>query len=180
MSLRAKETLDAFLNKIITNKEIMDILKLPTILETDSETTKRKKRKMAIDKVIVKSSQEPADLAKEMPPVKIDGVEYKGFGKIRMTICFAQSNKMSSDLFGNPQIDIDIFYDNTTEMDNTFILLDLISDLFSGQKLQVETNDGKQIIRDIKNELITSQVSIINNYERIGMRFSFYATLYKN
>nr|DAN13462.1 MAG TPA: hypothetical protein [Caudoviricetes sp.] len=180
MALRAKETLDAFVNAIITNKEIMDILKLPTILETDSEATKRKKKKMAIDKVIVKSSQEPADLAKEMPPVKIDGVEYKGFGKIRMAICFAQSIKMSSELFGNPQIDIDIFYDNTTEMDNTFVLIDLISNLFSGQKLKIDVGEEKQIIRDIKNEVITSQVSIINNYERIGMRFSFYATLYKN
>ena len=45
MALRAKETLDAFVNAIITNKEIMDILKLPTILETDSETTKRKKKR---------------------------------------------------------------------------------------------------------------------------------------
>lgn len=180
MSLRAKETLDAFFNKIITNKEIMDILKLPTILETDSDETTRRKRKMAIDKVIVKTSQVPADLAKEMPSIKIDGQEYKGFGKIRMGICFAQSNKLNSDLFGNPQIDIDIFYDNTTEMDNTFELISLISDLFSGQKLEVKVNDDISIIKDIKNEVITSQVSIINNYERIGMRFSFYATLYKN
>ena len=36
------------------------------------------------------------------------------------------------------------------------------------------------MLKEIKCEGITSQVSMINNYERIGIRFSFYATLYKN
>ena len=65
-------------------------------------------------------------------------------------------------------------------MDNVFKLLDLISDEFSGKDLTVELNDGKQILKNIKCEGITSQVAMINNYERIGIRFSFYATLYKN
>ena len=42
------------------------------------------------------------------------------------------------------------------------------------------TDEEKQFIRELKCEGITSQVAIINNYERVGMRFSFYATLYKN
>ena len=43
-----------------------------------------------------------------------------------------------------------------------------------------EVNENKEFIREIKCEGITSQVAIINNYERVGIRFSFYATLYKN
>jgi hypothetical protein len=46
--------------------------------------------------------------------------------------------------------------------------------------MKVETEEEKQFIRELKCEGITSQVAIINNYERVGMRFSFYATLYKN
>ena len=42
MSLRIDDTLEAFVQKIITNKEIMDILKLPTINATDSEEVKTK------------------------------------------------------------------------------------------------------------------------------------------
>ena len=37
MSLRSEETMEAFINKIIQNPEIMNILNLPTILETDTE-----------------------------------------------------------------------------------------------------------------------------------------------
>ena len=46
--------------------------------------------------------------------------------------------------------------------------------------MKVETENDKQFIRELKCEGITSQVAIINNYERIGIRFSFYANLYKN
>ena len=65
-------------------------------------------------------------------------------------------------------------------MENIFRLLDLISDEFSGQNLVVDLGNEKQMLKEIKCEGITSQVSMINNYERIGIRFSFYATLYKN
>ena len=81
--------------------------------------------------------------------------------------------------FGNPQIDINIYYDNTN-MPHVFKLLDLISDEFSGQDLVVDLGNEKQMIKKIKCEGITAQVAMINNYERIGIRFSFYATLYKN
>ena len=46
MSLRINDTLEAFIEKIITNKEIMDILKLPTINPNDTEAVKNKKRKI--------------------------------------------------------------------------------------------------------------------------------------
>ena len=179
MSLRSEETMEAFINKIIQNPEIMNILNLPTILKTDTEEVKLQKRKRVIDKVIVKSSQEWTELAKKFPDVTIGGVTYSDYGKTRISISMAQSIKMYSYLFGNPQVDINIFYDNTN-MDNMFRLLDLISDEFSGQDLVVDLGNEKQMLKNIKCEGITSQVSMINNYERIGIRFSFYATLYKN
>ena len=179
MSLRSEETMEAFINKITRNPEIMNILNLPTILKTDTEEIKLQKRKRDIDKVIVKSSQEWTELAKKFPDVVIDGITYSNYGKTRISISMAQSIKTHSYLFGNPQVDINIFYDNTN-MENIFRLLDLISDEFSGQNLVVDLGNEKQMLKEIKCEGITSQVSMINNYERIGIRFSFYATLYKN
>lgn len=179
MSLRSEETMEAFINKITRNPEIMNILNLPTILKTDTEEIKLQKRKRVIDKVIVKSLQEWTELAKKFPDVVIDGITYSNYGKTRISISMAQSIKTHSYLFGNPQVDINIFYDNTN-MENIFRLLDLISDEFSGQNLVVDLGNEKQMLKEIKCEGITSQVSMINNYERIGIRFSFYATLYKN
>lgn len=179
MSLRIDSTLEAFINKIITNKEIMDILKLPTIKPEDTIEIKRKKRRLVIDKAISKSAQEPYELGKKFPEVEINGIKYKDYGDIRMTVALASSIKTGSYLFGNPQVEINIYYDNT-KMENIFKLFDLISDLFSGISMKVETENDKQFIRELKCEGITSQVAIINNYERIGIRFSFYANLYKN
>ena len=179
MSLRSEETMEAFINKITQNSEIMNILNLPTILKTDTEEIKLQKRRRIIDKVIVKSSQEWTELAKKFPEITIDGITYSDYGKIRISISMAQSIKMHSYLFGNPQVDINIYYDNTN-MENIFKLLDLISDEFSGKDLIVDLGNEKQMLKEIKCEGITSQVSMINNYERIGIRFSFYATLYKN
>lgn len=179
MSLRIDDTLEAFINRIIVNEEIMNILKLPTIKETDTKEIKNKKRKLLIDKAISKSAQEPYELGKRFSEVEIDGIKYKDYGEIRITVSLAASIKTDSYLFGNPQVDINIYYDNT-KMENVFKLFDLISNLFSGISMSIETNDSKEFIRELKCEGITSQVAIINNYERVGIRFSFYATLYKN
>lgn len=179
MALRSNATLEAFVSKIICNEEIMNILHLPVINKNDNEITKRKKRKTLIDKVITKTSQAPYELNKSFPPISIDGKEYKDYSDIRMTVAFAQSIKMDSYLFGNPQVEINIYYDNT-KMEDVFKLLDLISDEFSGQNLEVETETEKHLLRELKCEGITAQVAIINNFERIGIRFSFYATIYKN
>ena len=179
MSLRIDNTLEAFVQKIITNQQIMNILNLPTIKEEDTNEVSIRKRKLLIDKVISKSAQEPYELGKSFPEVEIEGVKYKDYGKIRMTVSLAASIKTGSYLFGNPQVDINIYYDNTN-MENIFKLFDLISDLFSGITMKVKTDDGEEFIRELKCEGITSQVAIINNYERVGIRFSFYATLYKN
>lgn len=179
MSLRSEETMEAFVNKITHNSEIMDILNLPTILKTDTEDIKLQKRRRIIDKVIVKSSQEFTEIAKKFPNITIDGITYSDYGKTRISVSMAQSIKMNSYLFGRPQVDINIYYDNTN-MKNIFRLLDLISDEFSGQNLTIDLGNEKQMLKEIKCEGITSQVAMINNYERIGIRFSFYATLYKN
>ena len=179
MSLRLNSTIDAFIDKMIRNEKFMAIMNLPTILDTDDEDIKKKKKTLIIDKVITKTAQNPFELNKDFPEIKIGNEKYKGFGKkVRMTVSLAQSIKMNSYVFGNPQIDIYIYYDNTENID-VFKLLDLISDEFSGQQLEVQTDEGKQMIKEIKCEGLTSQTAIINNFERIGIRFSFYANIYK-
>ena len=178
MALRSEQTIEAFIDKITRNKDIMDYMKLPTVSKKDTESVKNKKRKAVIDKVIVTTAQNPNELNKKFTPVEIEGVTYKDFGDVRMSIALAPSIRMNSYLFGNPQVDIDIYYDNTKKS-NVFGLLDLISDEFSGKDIEIITKEGKSYLKEIKCEGITAQVAIINNFERVGIRFSFYATLYK-
>lgn len=179
MALNAENTLEAFVDRLSRNSEIMDILKLPTIKDSDTDTVKNKKRKLLIDKVISETAQVPQELGKDFPEVTINNVKYKGYGKIRITVAFAASIKMNSYLFGNPQVEINVYYDNTN-MDNVLKLFDLISDEFSGQDIEIKINNKSRILRQLKCEGITAQVAIINNYERVGIRFSYYATVYKN
>lgn len=179
MALNAENTLEAFVDRLSRNSEIMNILKLPTIKDSDTNTVKNKKRKLLIDKVISKTAQVPQDLGKDFPEVTINNIKYKGYGKIRITVAFAASIKMNSYLFGNPQVEINVYYDNTN-MDNVLKLFDLISDEFSGQDIEIKINNESGILKQLKCQGITAQVAIINNYERVGIRFSYYATVYKN
>ena len=179
MSLRADATLEAFINRIIHNEKIMEILKLPVISKDDDQDLIDEKRHVLINKFITKTSQVPSDLDSKIQEKTINGIKYSEHGKKRITVSFAQSIKMDHDLFGNPQVDINIYYDNT-DMEDVFKLLDLISDEFSGQNLEVILENQKSFIRNIRCEGQTAQTAIINNYERIGIRFSFFATLYKN
>ena len=179
MALNAANTLEAFVDRLSRNSEIMNILKLPTIKDSDTDTVKNKKRKLLIDKVISKTAQVPQDLGKDFPEVTINNIKYKGYGKIRITVAFAASIKMNSYLFGNPQVEINVYYDNTN-MDNVLKLFDLISDEFSGQDIEIKINNESGILKQLKCQGITAQVAIINNYERVGIRFSYYATVYKN
>lgn len=178
MALNSDATLEAFVNRIIRNKEIMDILKLPLIESSDDEDLIDEKRKVLIDKFVRKTAEIPNLLDSDYEDVEIDKVTYSDYGKIRITISFAGDIKLHHDLFGNPQLDILIYYDNT-EIDNIYKLLDLISNEFSGQNLEVKLNNERTYIRNIRNEGIITQTAIINNYERLGIRFSFYANLYK-
>jgi hypothetical protein len=179
MALNAANTLEAFVDRLSRNSEIMNILKLPTIRDSDTDTVKNKKRKLLIDKVISKTAQVPQELGKDFPEVTINNIKYKGYGKIRITVAFAASIKMNSYLFGNPQVEINVYYDNTN-MDNVLKLFDLISDEFSGQDIEIKINNESGILKQLKCQGITAQVAIINNYERVGIRFSYYATVYKN
>lgn len=179
MALNAANTLEAFVDRLSRNSEIMDILKLPTIKDSDTDTVKNKKRKLLIDKIISKTAQVPQELGKDFPEVTINNIKYKGYGKIRITVAFAASIKMNSYLFGNPQVEINVYYDNTN-MDNVLKLFDLISDEFSGQDIEIKINNESGILKQLKCQGITAQVAIINNYERVGIRFSYYATVYKN
>lgn len=179
MALNAANTLEAFVDRLSRNSEIMDILKLPTIKDSDTDTVKNKKRKLLIDKVISKTAQVPQELGKDFPEVTINNIKYKGYGKLRITVAFAASIKMNSYLFGNPQVEINVYYDNTN-MDNVLKLFDLISDEFSGQDIEIKINNESGILKQLKCQGITAQVAIINNYERVGIRFSYYATVYKN
>lgn len=178
MALNSDATLEAFVNRIIRNKEIMEILKLPLIKDSDDEDLINEKRKVLIDKFVRKTAEIPNLLDSEYEDVEIDKKTYSDYGRIRITISFAGDIKLHHDLFGNPQVDILIYYDNT-EIDNIYKLLDLISDEFSGQNLEVELKNEKTYIRNIRNEGIITQTAMINNYERLGIRFSFYANLYK-
>lgn len=178
MALSSDATLEAFVNRIIKNPRMMEILKLPLIEKDDDEDLISEKRKVLIDKFVKKTAEIPDLLDSDYSEVVINDVTYSDYGKIRMTISFAGDIKMHNDLFGNPQVDILIYYDNT-ESEDIYKLLDLISDEFSGKNLDVEINDERTIIRNIRNEGIITQTAMINNYERIGIRFSFYAKLYK-
>ena len=115
----------------------------------------------------------------EFKEIEIDNKKYSNYGKTRITVSFAQSIAMHNDIFGNPQVDINVYYDNTN-LDNVFKIIDLISDEFSGQDLEIKSENENSFIRNIRCEGQTSQTAMINNYERMGIRFSFYATLYKN
>lgn len=180
MGLRSDATLEAFVNRIIRNEDIMNILKLPLIKSTDTEELIDEKRKVLINKYISKTAQIPNILDANFEEKTIDGIVYDEYGKMRLTLSFSTDIKLHNDLFGNPQLDILIYYDNTEINDNdAYKLLDLISDEFSGQNLEVETEEGKTFIRNIRNEGLLTQTPIINNYERIGLRFSFFAKLYK-
>lgn len=179
MALNAANTLEAFIDRLSRNSEIMDILKLPTIKDSDTDTVKNKKRKLLIDKVISKTAQAPQELGKDFPEVTIDNIKYKGYGNIRITVALAASIKMDSYLFGNPQVEINVYYDNT-KTERLFELLDLISDEFSGNDIKIKIGNESAILKQLKCQGITAQVAIINNYERVGIRFSYYATVYKN
>lgn len=178
MGLSSNETLEAFVKRIVSNEKIMNIMQLPTINSTDSEEVIKQKRNILINNFISKTAQIPYELGTSFEDVEIDKKKYSDFGKIRITISLAQAIKLNHDLFNNPQVDINIYYDNT-KIEDVFKLLDLISDEFSGKDLIIEGENEKNFIRNIRCEGTTAQTAIINNYERVGLRFSFFATVYK-
>lgn len=180
MGLRSNETLDTFFYKIIENEKIMNLMKLPIIKSSDTEVIKNKKLSV-IKKNITKTIQNPNELKNEGKKVQIENIDYNIYSDYRITITMAQAIKTNSSIFGNPQIDINIYYDNT-KCEDIFKIVDLISDEFSGKELKIKFEEDfteYEMYKMITCVGQTAQTPIINNYERIGIRFSFYATLYK-
>lgn len=176
MALELNGTINGFINRIVTNKEIMDILGLPVLTGDESEDLLFKK-KYIYKKIIFTTIQNPESLSMKVKKETLDGVNFPKNTNYKISFTLAQSLNADG-IFGKPQLDVFIYYDNTN-CDDLFKLIDLISDSFTEQNIKIKTKDGEQFIRNINCEGQTSQVAIINNFERIGIRFSFYASLYK-
>lgn len=174
------ETLEEVKRRIIYNSNIMKLMNLPIIEKDDDEIIINQKINQVINKVITLTAQNPRALGERIKPIMINDIIYDKYEEIRMTISILQSNILGSDLFGNPRIEINIYYDNNSPQ-KALKILDLISNEFSGKKIDVfwEENGKKYITqRELTNEGMNTQTANINNYEKVGIRFSFYATQY--
>lgn len=174
------ETLEEVKRRIIYNSDIMKLMNLPVIEKDDSETIINQKINQVINRAITLTAQNPRPLGERLKPIEIDGIIYDKYEEIRMTISILQSNILGSDIFGNPRIEINIYYDNNNPK-KALKILDLLSNEFSGKYLTIPwEKDGKKYItqRELTNDGMNTQTANINNYEKVGIRFSFYATQY--
>ena len=106
------ETLEEVKRRIIYNSDIMKLMNLPVIEKDDSETIINQKINQVINRAITLTAQNPRPLGERLKPIEIDGIIYDKYEEIRMTISILQSNILGSDIFGNPRIEINIYYDN--------------------------------------------------------------------
>lgn len=178
--LLSYETLEAVKKRIINNKKIMELMNLPVIKSTDSESIKNQKINQVINKAITTTAQSPRALGERVVPIQIDGITYDKYEEIRITLSILQSNTLSSAVFGNPRLEINVYYDNNRPK-NALKLIDEISNEFSGKDISVIwEEDGKEYVtqRELECEGMITQSSNINNYERVGIRFNFFASHY--
>ena len=179
--LLISETLDSIKNRIINNKKIMQLMNLPIIEKNDSEIIKNQKINQVINRVITTTAQNPRALGEKTKAITINDITYDKYEEIRITISIIQSAIINSDIFGNPRIEINIYYDNSNP-NKALKLIDLLSNEFSGKKIDIvwEDDDGKVYVtqRELTCEGNTTQTANINNYEKVGIRFSFFATHY--
>lgn len=182
MGLHLADTLENVIELLAYNKEIMDIMKLPTLSKTDSEVIRNQKLNQAIKQCITKSAQNPQALGEKFEPVIIDGVTYADFGEIRIAVSTTQGITTLNPEFGRQKLDINIFYNNTTDTDKALKILDLISDLLSNIELKIlwEDKEGKTcwLKRFLEDGIILTQTAVINNYEKVGIRYMFYNSYY--
>lgn len=174
------ETLEEVKRRIIYNSDIMKLMNLPVIEKDDSETIINQKINQVINRAITLTAQNPRPLGERLKPIEIDSIIYDKYEEIRMTISILQSNILGSDIFGNPRIEINIYYNNNNPK-KALKILDLLSNEFSGKYLTIPwEKDGKKYItqRELTNDGMNTQTANINNYEKVGIRFSFYATQY--
>lgn len=178
--LLINQTLESVKKRIIYNSKIMKLMNLPIIEKNDTDIIINQKINQVINKVITKTAQNPRALGEKTKPIIINGIKYDNYEEIRMTISIIQSALTGNEVFGNPRIEINIYYDNNNP-DIALKILDLLSDEFSGKDLDViwEDDNRKYVTkRELTCEGNTSQIPNINSYEKIGIRFSFYVTSY--
>lgn len=178
--LLISDTLEAVKKRIINNSKMMELMNLPVINKTDSEQIKNQKINQVIDRAITTTAQSPRALGEKVKPITIDGIVYDKYQEIRITLSIVQSNLTGSDIFGNPRLEINIYYDNNNPKD-ALKLIDLISNEFSSRDINVIwEEDGKEYVtqRELTCEGLVTQSANINNYERVGIRFSFFASHY--
>lgn len=182
MALIINDTFDEIIYEMAKNKRLMNLMYLPTIEEKDSNSIKNQKLYQAIKQCITKSSQNPEALGKRFEPITIDNVEYKDYGRIRITIGTSQGAKNYNSQFGNQRVDVFVYYNNSTDTDNAFKILDIIANQFANKELKIhwQDNDGNDCttIRNLEPGFLLTQTANINNYERIGMRFYFCNSYY--
>lgn len=175
------ETLESIFKRISENQKIMTLMGLPTVKYDDTEDIKKAKINKLIKKYVTKTAQNPTYLGEKVIPITIDKITYKDYGNIRVTISIIQGSSLSSDIFGNPKIEINVYYDNSNP-DKALKILDTLSNEFSGKDLDVywEDEDNKTYLtkRELKCDALNTQSQNINNYEVVGIRFSFYASHY--
>ena len=174
------ETLEEVKNRIICNSEIMKLMNLPVIEKDDDPKIVNQKINQVINKAITKTAQNPRALGEKVKPITINNITYDRYEEIRITISILQSNILGSDLFGNPRIEINVYYDNNNP-DKALKIIDLISNEFSGKDLNIfweENGHTHLVTRELTNDGMVTQTANINNYEKVGIRFSFYATHY--
>lgn len=178
--LLISETLESIKKRIINNSEIMKLMNLPTISKEDDEVTRNQKINQVINKAITTTAQNPRALGEKIKPITIKDIVYDNYEEIRMTISMIQSASIGSDIFGNPRIEINIYYDNNNPK-KALKILDLLSNEFSGKDIDViwEENEVEYVTsRELTCEGLITQTANINNYEKMGIRFSFYVSHY--
>lgn len=177
------ETLESVFNLIITDEKIMKLMDLPTIKKNDTEKIKQQKINQVIKKAITFSAQNPNELGKDFPKVKIGEEVYDKYGIIRMTICNLQSEELGSDIFGRPRIEIDVYHLNS-DTQKALKIINLLTKKFSKRKIDVEWLDDDNVKHISTREFICrgiiTQIPNINFYEKSGVRFSYYASYYSS
>lgn len=178
--LLIKDTLEAIRKRIMYNDKIMTLMNLPVLDKEDSEKVLNQKINQVIKRAITISVQNPKVLGEKATPVKIGNVVYDKYLDTRMTISILQSNTVGGTIFGNPRIEINIYYDNNNP-DNALKILDLLSNEFSGKDLNIVWEEDGNVYtraRELKCVGVITQNPNINNYEVCGIRFSFYVSHY--
>lgn len=179
--LLLRQTLNTIFDEIIRDEHIMKLMNLPTINDNDPIEINTKKTNQVIKRAITFSSENPGALGERFPKIKIGDNVYSDYGKIRMTICNMQSDDLGSDIFGRPRVEIAIYH-LSEDTEKALEIINYLAKKFSRRKIEIEWTDDagfKHIsYRELTCRGIITQVPNINNYEKSGIRFSYFASYY--